>query len=510
MSQLTLPAIAYELPAEPIEVPTKHVVVKEQPPKLPSKTPPNPTVEDERTPENYSIVRNSVRTGTDTPLPLPDSRPGIYNESGFTQPAPPAAPEVPPRPITRPAPTPAPEVPPRPIPTTTTSTTPNAPDLPPRKPGPNQWSRGPPLRTPPSGNKPNEFHYTRDSHKMIVYFIPLPKPIAAPDDMPQRFLIYTPPAPHLLKPAEGVKEGKRSKAKRYWQQEIKKAKTYEGKTLSLKGLHSKTMRGIVWATAAIKSTDITFLNRVPRKEVQTLLLLHPPLSSSASSPTASLSPSAPASLNTTPSSLTSHKSSPSPPLSLPQQFTHQILVTRHRALTHTLISSALLAPSLIIDTFAAVIWPFGGLFEIDLIWFYSCIRGYLVSRSLLRRLSPSHFALPSSSTNSKTRATPPSDKELHLRFKEMENMKVLERYVAEMCHKRDPARFASAGVPPTEGEVLRAMGWESVQRGKGWEDAQWQEREMRDDLEGVTKKGAKSWAKWCKKYEKKPEKAVKR
>jgi hypothetical protein len=35
--------------------------------------------------------------------------------------------------------------------------------------------------------------------------------------------------------------------------------------MSLKGLHSKTMRGIVWATAAIKPTDITFLNRVPRK-----------------------------------------------------------------------------------------------------------------------------------------------------------------------------------------------------------------------------------------------------
>ncbi|PQE19418.1 secreted protein [Rutstroemia sp. NJR-2017a BBW] len=459
MSQVILPAVAYELPAESIELPIKLVANMEQPPKVPSKTPLNPTVEDEQARESLSVTSNTGPAVTDKPPPLPGNRPATNNESSSNQPAPSLAPELPPRQVPD---------------TTTQNTTSNAPDLPPRNTVPNRWSRGPFLRTPQSDNKPNEFLYTRDSHKMIVYFVPFPKPIDAPDDMPQRFLIYTPPPPHLLKPAEGVKEGKRHKAKRFWQQEIKKAKTYEGKTMTLKGLHSKTMRGIVWATAAIKPTDITFLNRVPRKASST-------------------------------SSLT---------LPLAHQFTQQILLTHRRALTHTLISSALLAPTLIIDTFAAVIWPFGGLFEIDLIWFYASIRGYLVSRSLVQRLSPSHFPHPSSTSSKKkkfkTRSTPSSKKELHLRFEEMEKMKVLERYLAELCHKHDPARFASPGVPPTNGEVLRAMGWESVQRGRGWDDARWQEREVQDDLEGVMKKGAKSWGKWCRLFEKKPEKALKR
>ncbi|PQE24872.1 secreted protein [Rutstroemia sp. NJR-2017a BVV2] len=415
MSQVILPAIAYELPAEPIGLPTKCVANMEQPPKVPSKTPLNPTVEDEQTTESSFTMSNSAPAVTDKPPPLPGNRPGVNNESGSSQPAPPLAPELPPRQVPD---------------TTTQNTTSNAPDLPPRNTVPNRWFGGPFLRTPQSNNKPNEFLYTRDSHKMIMYFIPFPKPIDAPDDMPQRFLIYTPPPPHLLKPAEGVKEGKRHKAKRFWQQEIKKAKTYEGKTMSLKGLHSKTMRGIF------------------REKVRFIPLFQVP-------------------------------GTPLP-------------------------SPALLTPTLIIDTFAAVIWPFGGLFEIDLIWFYSSIRGYLVSRSLLQRLSPSHFPLPSSSntkTRFKTRTTPSSNKELHLRFEELENMKVLERYLAELCHKHDPARFASAGMPPTDGEVLR---------GRGWDDMRWQEREVRDDLEGVMKKGAKSWGKWCRQFEKKPEKTVKR
>jgi hypothetical protein len=170
MSQVILPAIAHELPAEPIELQSKGLANMEQPPKPPRKIPLNPTVEDEQARKCLSATSNTAPAVTDKPPPLPGNRPATNNEFSSSQPAPPLAPELLPRQ--------APD-------NTTPKTTSNAPDLPPRNTVPNRWSGGPFLRTPQSNNKPNEFLYTRDSHKMIVYFVPFPKPIDAPDDMPQ-------------------------------------------------------------------------------------------------------------------------------------------------------------------------------------------------------------------------------------------------------------------------------------------------------------------------------------
>ncbi|ATZ51615.1 hypothetical protein BCIN_07g02210 [Botrytis cinerea B05.10] len=339
-----------------------------------------------------------------------------------------------------------------------------------------------------SQHNPNEVYYTRDSHRVIAYLIPLPKPIDVSDaDFPQRYLIYTPPAAHLLKPAEGIKEGKRHKGKRVWQREVKKAKTYDGKTMSLKGLHSKTTRGVVWGINSIKNTDITFLNRVPRKEIEELHLIYPPTISYS-------------------------------PIDLRNQFLSQLTRTKARAKKHAAISSLLLLPTLLIDTFAAVIWPFGGLFEVDAVWTFTSVRGYLVSRSVTKRLS-------SQDTIHDHEQMRIQDRELYLRFHKSEQLKILERYVKELCHKQNPKRFASAGVPPTETEVLKAMGWEPDMRGRvksgerggmpeggmrDWDDERWQEREVKDDLLGVLGKGAKSWDGWCKKWEKNPKKAEKK
>ncbi|KAG4026891.1 hypothetical protein MFRU_035g00430 [Monilinia fructicola] len=369
-----------------------------------------------------------------------------------------------------------------------TNTSDVPPPLPGNRPDPN-LNTGPAL--PPrriSQYNPNEVHYTRDPHRVIAYLIPLPKPINVSDaEFPQRYLIYTPPAAHLLKPAEGIKEGKRHKGKRFWQREVKKAKTYDGKTMSLKGLHSKTTRGVVWGINSIKNTDITFLNRVPRKEIEELHIVYPP-------------------------------SIPFSPIDLRQQFISQMNRTKSRAKKHAAISTLLLLPTLLIDTFAAVIWPFGGLFEVDAVWAFTSVRGYLVSRSVTKRLT-------SQDTIHDHEQMTVQDRELYLRFQKSDEVRMLERYVKELCHKRNPARFASAGVPPTETEVLKAMGWEADMRGRvksgerggmpeggvrDWEDERWQEREAKDDLLGVLGKGAKSWDGWCKKWEKNPKKMDKK
>lgn len=66
---------------------------------------------------------------------------------------------------------------------------------------------------------------------------------------------------------------------------------------------------------------------------------------------------------------------------------------------------------------------------------------------------------------------------------------------------------------------MKAMGWAPVIRGKtggvrdegetGWADEEWQWAVFKDDFRATVEKGSASWEKWCKKYQKTPEKALK-
>lgn len=361
----------------------------------------------------------------------------------------------------------------------------------------------------------NSVGYMRNPEKVIAYLIPLPAPIRKGQPMkvpqvspsrppppnmdftltlsfpnPKRYMIYTPPAPPLLKP-QG-KEGKRHKAKRLTQEEVKKAKTFSGKTFSLRGLHSKTLRGADWAVSAIRNADITFLNRVPRNEVGELILIHP-------------------------ASVLENES----PEDVHREFTRQLARTRRKAAKHSIISSALFAPAVVIDTLAAVIWPFGGLAEIDGVWMYTSLSGYLTARSVSKRLDQtpvttvgageqvrlarvlrgegSITAEESSSSlqtgledvdlsasedprrrqvrfqeeldeeDEKLKAKNAAKKKdakkvVKVRFVPDEAMDTMSRYFQEICHKRNPKAFPSSGVPPTKTEVLASIGWQPERR----------------------------------------------
>lgn len=327
-------------------------------------------------------------------------------------------------------------------------------------------------------------------------------------------MIYTPPAPHLLKP-QG-KEGKRHKAKRLAQEEVKKAKTFSGKTLSLRGLHSKTLRGVDWAVAAVKNADITFLNRVPRKEVAELILIHPASVLESESPE-----------------------------DVHREFTAQLSRTKRKAAKHSVVSTALFAPAIVIDTLAAVVWPFGGLAEIDGVWMYASVSGYLTARSVSKRLDKTPVTTAGAGEQSRlsrelrgeettedaegsssqlgelsgphedadpTAAQPQQrrresrqvrfqedlDEEdekmkaqkenaankkkkdvVKVRFVPDEAMDTMTKYFDEICHKRNPKSFPSTGVPPTKTEVLASIGWAPERRARGpdqdqsegvWED----------------------------------------
>ncbi|KAI3401431.1 hypothetical protein diail_10865 [Diaporthe ilicicola] len=399
----------------------------------------------------------------------------------------------------------------------------------------------PPRRRLTTGDIPvTNVGYTRNPEKLIAYLIPLPPPSAKGQtlDVPQRYMIYTPPAPHLLKPAAGTKEGKRHKVKRIAQQEVKKAKTFEGKTLSLRGLHYKAVRGCDWAVAAIKNTDITFLNRVPRKQVTELVLVHPA------------------------SVLADHS-----PAQVHAEVGAQLRRTQRRAARDSIVSTVLFPPALAIDTLAAVIWPFGGLAEIDGVWMYASISGYLTARSVTRRmesepvvdeegaevrdelsrsargLSPvseediytagietsrpsaaepsrrdsrrdsrqvhfeeqfdeEHEDLKKAAGDGKKKDT--KKKTLKVRMVPDEAMDTMASYFQEICHQRNPKAFGSAGIPPTKTDVLASIGWWPDRRGRApgvdnpgaWDDENWQTRQVKEDLDKVLTKAAKSWDKW--------------
>jgi hypothetical protein len=69
---------------------------------------------------------------------------------------------------------------------------------------------------------------------------PIPS-LHGPDQVPNQFLIYTPPPP------KGQKEDRMHKIHRKWEEDVRSAKTGTAKTASWQGVKSKATNGISWA-----------------------------------------------------------------------------------------------------------------------------------------------------------------------------------------------------------------------------------------------------------------------
>jgi hypothetical protein len=340
-------------------------------------------------------------------------------------------------------------------------------------------------------------HYTRDPKKLVAYLIPFPKPRipnVAPESIPQRFMIYTPPPPPFVDPPnEGEKEGRVHKVQRKWQEEVRTAKTGNQKTRSWKGVKGKVIKGVDWAAGQTKSSNIEFLNRIGGSgeqerdshaddgvhegeqtqatvKLEEMLLVYP--SSMAGSPE-----------------------------EIREEFINTMLRGKSKAQRDAVIATGLLPISFAIDVMLTLVWPFGGLLEIDSIWAYASIRGAKNSRSVTKRL-----------TSTSQSGSQDEDK-LHLNFTPSPRLAVLEKYLATRCHDRAADLFPQVGVSPSETEVLESIGWFPSSKGgaeRNWEDEQWEISEVKDDLSSVMGKGAKEWQKWCRAFEKEPEKAVKK
>lgn len=397
------------------------------------------------------------------------------------------------------------------------------------------------------GDDPSDpTNYTRDPHKLIAYLVTFPKPElkdqAAAQAIPSRFLIYTPPPPPIGAPPEGEKEGKVHKLQRKWQDEVRTAKTTDAKVTSWKGLKGRATKGIDWAMGQTKSSSLEFLNRIPGA----------PAPAAGGSATAG----APAEghekdlhaddghdegtethktvgleemVLVHPTSVTGTQEQ------IREEFVNSMLRTKTKAQRDAVIATGLIPVTFAIDVLATLIWPFGGLAEIDTVWAVANVRGAKTARSVTKRLNSSEPGAASGQAGGgylgaatakmsgmfakKGQAStaggdaPEADHKLRLTFVPSARVNILDKYLAGECHARDARRFRSPGVLPTETDVVTAIGWSPSQTGgetQNWEDEQWELHEVKDDVKNVMHKGAREWDKWVQAYEKDPQKALKK
>ena len=351
----------------------------------------------------------------------------------------------------------------------------------------------------------NPIHYTRDPHKLVAYMVPFPKPMVKGVEtagIPERFLIYTPPPPPLSNPQEGVTEDKLHKVQRKWQEEVRAAKTSDAKTASWKGVKSKATKGISYVMSKTTSSSLDFVNRIPNARssspgpdshhddgkhegdethktvgLDEMVLVYP----------------------------SSYNASPE---QMKAEFVNSMMRTRSKAQKDAVLATGLLPVTAAIDILATVVWPFGGLLEVDGVWAYSSIRGAKTARSVTKRLTST-----TEKAHHETEEQEMQGEKLKLNFVQSPRLEVLHRYLTARCVERNASAFSRAGPSPTETEILNAIGWAPSQNGsssKNWEDEQWETEEVKDDMRLTLSKAAKEWDKWCQAFAKDPEKALKK
>jgi len=105
------------------------------------------------------------------------------------------------------------------------------------------------------------------------------------------------------------------------------------------------------------------------------------------------------------------------------EFVNTMLRSKSKAQRDTIIATGLLPVGFAVDILATLVWPFGGLAEIDAVWLASSFKGAKTSRNVTKRLTSS------SKTGDHDKDT------LHLAFTPSPRLAVLERYLAARCHE---------------------------------------------------------------------------
>ena len=301
-------------------------------------------------------------------------------------------------------------------------------------------------------------------------------------------------------PKEGEKEDKFHKVQRKWQEEVRAAKASDAKVASWKGVKSRATKGISYVMSKTTNSNLDFVNRIP---------------SAKADPHDKHSEDGVVEGDTTKKTvgleemvLVYPSSYAATPDQVKAEFINTMMRTKSKAQRDAIIATGLLPVAGAIDLMATLVWPFGGLLEIDGVWAYSSIRGAKTARSVTKRLASSAH---SGDSHHQTEEQEMAGDKLRLNFTQSPRLEVLQRYLVTRCREYDPKHFPSTEVAPTEGEVLAAIGWAPSVAGhpdKNWEDEQWETDEVKDDMRLTLGKAAKEWDKWCKAFAKDPEKAL--
>ncbi|CAN8105859.1 unnamed protein product [Discula destructiva] len=384
--------------------------------------------------------------------------------------------------------------------------------------------------------------YRRSKEQVVAYMIPLPPPRGAdgqPVSVPERFMLYLPPAPDLLKPPadSDIKERKRDKCARKWQGEVRKAKNYSGAVVSFSGIYCASVRGAVYCLSLIQRSELTFLSRLPRKTLKELMFVHPEGVETQDRRKFEL---------------------------VNEEFHRNKFVAKR----DFWIGAVVLPFAQAVDF---VIPVGGGFSEVCLVWMIITGNAWRTANGMMKRLVfndgvGGDMAMRSltyeqqagvhggsnemmTGADGRSAASRDDDEDEDLEkgnnvhsngnnkpsaswwkkrspkqpkpsvetvFRASAALDPLARYVQAACHARNAAAFPDVGAPDTEAGVLTSIGWAPAQRDEALlsdpeeraADTAWQIRQATEDLRVAVAKAAKTWDKFCAAYVKDPERAL--
>ncbi|KAF2268164.1 hypothetical protein CC78DRAFT_15240 [Lojkania enalia] len=360
--------------------------------------------------------------------------------------------------------------------------------------------------------------HTREPGRLTAYLIPFPKPRLKgvnPENIPDRFLVYTPPPPPLSKPAPGEKESHWHKTQRTWQEDVRKATMSQASAVSWKGFKARTTVLIGKGVDLTKSSNLEFLDRVAdgaiSESVEATIQQNgdpdTPVTpqSSSTEPTSIREIATPVSpIQTVSSASLDSPRKPKaleeltliypPSLSIPAEkiraeFIESLLRTRSKSRKEAIVASSLFPVAATID--ATLLITFGGLMEVSGVWAYTSIRGAMTSKRMTKGLArgeensaqkaseddteirgctcghheqdfgPLHTAPPSKCRGKKKKPG------INLHMQISPRLEILRRYLDLMCLRRDFNMFpsiAEAADDPNEAAILEAIGWQPTRR----------------------------------------------
>lgn len=418
--------------------------------------------------------------------------------------------------------------------------------------------------------------HTRQPGKLTAYLIPFPKPRlkgVKAEDIPDRFLVYTPPLPPLSKPAPGEKESQWHKTRRLWQEDVRKAMVTNASKATWKGLKARSTTLIAKGVNLTRSSNVEFLDRAAEgaitstaDEVETQVLDEQPLTASPEhSPATTPIEETPrcgkrkfssksiekdaAPKNLEELTLVYPPTLDLAPEKIRTEFVESLLRTRDKSRKEAVVASSLFPVAAAID--ASLLITFGGLMEVSGVWAYTSIRGAMTSKKMTQGLALAEEqaaqkheeetevrgctcghheddfgtaeAIPKTKDKGKKKKTG-----INLRMQKSSHLEILRRYLELTCLKKEFNMFPQieeAAGDVNEAAVLEAIGWKPTRRqGRDLElefkdkiekltpeqDELWQLKDAKDDVRRIMKKGASEWVIWCKSFQKDPEAAMKR